>query len=316
MQPKTDQEAPGQGSAGGNGGMTDPLAGLTEQIEELDQRISELQGEIQEMESGLESANAGIERARKQKKDLDARKANLSRLVDGYKAGQQKTAGQRQAAEADAKAARELLDQVRADLDEELAEEYRQQIDQIIEELDGHVAGPTDAANQKQGEADQAATALADAQAAATGAEAALRPAQNDLRGLPGMLQSRAAQVKKDCAELEKASDGGQATEAYLLAHELESALSQLGGPLNPGHEQALAQKVEETWTSFEAASDAVPGAEAAVAQVKAELEQIQAELKDYTDNRRAKIEAQLEEDTAGESPGALSPAAAGAERA
>jgi F0F1-type ATP synthase alpha subunit len=109
-------------------------------------------------------------------------------------------------------------------------------------------------------------------------------------------MQSQRARVKQVAGTLTTAYDQGQTKEAYLRTDELEDALAELERMLDPGHEAALAQAVEEAWSAARNVADEVASAEETLQKRTEELAKIESDLQDYQDNRRAKIEEALEE--------------------
>jgi hypothetical protein len=207
----------------------------------------------------------------------------------------QKAAQGRKNGEAEAQTARQELDRIRQDLEERLSDEYRAEVDAAVGAVDGEIERLKTEQAQKLEAAGETEKSLAEAKAAAAAAEGALKAAQAALRGLPGAIQSWAAQVKKALAALKGAYDKGQDREAYLLLGDLGAALDGLEARLDPSYEEGLAKNVQEAWTASSEAGSAVGPADAAHKTALDELAAADKALKNWVDNRRQKIEEQLE---------------------
>lgn len=292
MEQKT--ETGNQSSASSNG--QDPLEDLQDQLSDLNTSIEKLMDEISDKEASLEQATDEIEAARNVQRTLAARRTSLSRLVDSYQSDKQKIDQQRESAGNEVDRARQALSKIRKSLEEQIPEQRRNALDQAMSEIDGHIRELAELLAQRQEQAGQAEGELTKAKAVLAHAESLLQQSQNDLKQLPGTIQSLSAQVKSKLTALQKASDSGQSVEAFLLAGELELALQNLDRYLDPELQRSLARKLDDAWSSLRSAGESVVSAEEDVKQARKEEEKVKAELNDFTDNRRSKIEAKIPE--------------------
>jgi chromosome segregation ATPase len=302
----------GGNKEGGQGGGPDGLTELQKRLDALAAQIAQAQQAIDSGNVDVKNRQAAVQGQQDQLKALQVQQRSLQQVVDGFKRDQQTVAQQRQAATADATAAQGALDQIQAALDEELAPEYRGELDAAVKQADDRIAQLTQDRDSKQAAAQAAADKSTGAKGQVTQAQAALTQAQADVRGLPQRIQAASGQVKKLQAQLEAAYKRGPAKETYLLTGELAAALAALTQLTDPATEKQLGAAMQKAWSDLDDATAAAAKADGDRDAAKKALDDALAALKDATENRRKAIEAALPAAPAGggQQPAANRPAA------
>jgi chromosome segregation ATPase len=281
-----------RGAAGA--AAADPLDDLEQQLAALTAEIDTLDAAIKAKQGTLTSTQSDLDQQRARKQARDKRRSDLQRLVDTARDQRQKLDQQRQDAESERSAAAGWLQQVQADLAQQLAKDLRDKIDKAIAAVDQAAKELDEKRTAKQEELAAAEADLAAKKVAAQQADEARAQAQAALGRLIVDIRDALAWVKRAQAAVKKAYDAGQSREAYLLADDLKRALQQLAAVLDPKRETELAQQMKDAWAAAQKAADALTAAEDLLKQRRGELADLDKQVQAYRDGRRQKIEEQL----------------------
>jgi len=296
-------------SDNGGGKSQTPPSDLDQQFQALDEQINKVQAAITEKQDKLQASGAELDKDRAQQKALEATRNDLKSVVNSSKADQLKVAQQRDAAMQEGEDAYQELQQIRKELDDQLADDYTERVHQAITQVDQQTDKFWGEVRSKQDELSQAEASLIGQKDAAAKAQAGLRQAQADIRVLPAQIQAAVAELKKSRLALQNAYSRGPAKEAYMLVIELDRSLDRLAALIDAKYELALAMHVQEAWAAYSSAGAGISQAEDLVQQRKDELTPLTASLKDYQDNRRKKIEDLLAAEQPEQGGGMQSPA-------
>ena len=235
----------------------DPLEALHEQFEALEEQVATSQQQLAAAEQEAEQSSADLDKARAQKKEAEARKTALGLVVSDVENTKLAIAQQRTAAAQDSQTTLDTHDDILRELEEQLSEEHRQALDQIVEQVDGEIqtlweefSTLEQAAPGLQAAADQARRAVPEK-------EAALKAAQQSLKGLTKSIQDSRNDVIRKAGVLTDWFQKGMLNQAYLQTSELKTGLDQLGELTDPAEETERVTAIQTAWEELATAKTA-----------------------------------------------------------
>jgi chromosome segregation ATPase len=206
----------------------------------FDEELKRLEKELLETEESIGKANADLADAQTEVKRLAADKVTLQHAREEITVGQEAIRKQREAAaqvQADAqKSCADLL----ARLEKLLSKEHRDRIAGAIESVDKEISDQREKASDLARQVAGAAQAAAGAKDEAAKCEIRLREIQAELNGLPAKITAAQGRVAKLKSDAQEAADNGRASDAYILATDLQQALDDLQELIDPTGEKEL----------------------------------------------------------------------------
>ena len=232
----------------------DPLKDLQDKLQALEEQVTTSQQQVEAAEQEAEHSTADLDKARAQKKDAESRKTALSQVVSDIQNNQLAINTQRQAAAQDSQTALNSHDDILRELTEELSDEHRQALDHVVEEVDGEIQTLWEQVSDLRDAAPALQTAADQARRAVPEKEAALKAAQQNLKGLVKSIQDARNDVTKKAGMLTDWFQKGLLNQAYLQTSELKAAIDALGELTDPAEETALIAAVQTAWEALSTA--------------------------------------------------------------
>jgi chromosome segregation ATPase len=197
-------------------------------MEPFDQQLQRLQMELEKSEAAITQANTDLLAAQNDVKQFTTVKTAVQRAIEEITLGQVAIDKQRQAAAKELEDAKKTCAEIRDRLEGLLSQEYRDSITAAIKFVDDEISAQLKKASDLKQQAADTTQVLNTAKEEAASCEASLRAIQNELNTLPTRMASAQSRVVKLKADAQKAADTGPASEAYVLAADLNQALTEL----------------------------------------------------------------------------------------
>jgi uncharacterized protein YoxC len=226
----------------------DPLKALQDKLKALQEQTRTSQQQIASAEQQAQQTALGLESARLRKKEADARESALGHLLTEIQNSKLATDAQRQAGIKDSQAALDAHQDITRELGEQLSEEHRKELDQVVKSVDEEIASLKEQMKSLEEEAPALQAKVEAAKKAIPEKEAGLKAAQDAHKGLAKAVQEARGQVNKNAAALGESFQKGLINPAYLQAGELKKALDRLAGLTDAAYETSLIAQIYLAW--------------------------------------------------------------------
>jgi hypothetical protein len=249
-----------------------PVDRLVQELRDIEAMRGSLDQRLGSERDTLTQTHKTVSQMGHEHRELGARITVMKRLVGDLKNIREAIEGEKRKANQVANTADETRVKLLGQVGKRLDQDRRRRVEQAIANVDKDIEDRKEGVQKLERQANQAATALAEAQARASALDASGRESMTELRQLPQQIQASRAQVLRLEAATQAALANGRDGEAFYLCGELQRAVVILRTLAESPRGTELSDLVAERW--LQAGTPKSKGADAA-----AGLEKLRREL-------------------------------------
>lgn len=251
---------------------------------------------LADLQEALKTAQSDSSDAQNRLKVSTDKTTALQRALDDIAKSQDATAKQRDTVQKELDDAIAMSNSMCEELEAQLSDQYRQAIGDLRDKVDQNIADLDAQVQKLTGELDTAQKNATNANGNVAQTKAAFDSTAAKLKQFPADLTAGKDRIVKVKTAMKSAFDAGKAIDAYYQSKELDAALQDAKGYLDPGIESKWLADLSSQWTALASAMQASGEANTALDQAKAKLAAAKQELAQAQKGREASVRQQLDD--------------------